>query len=150
MRKYERIDTYMETLGRTIKITHEKVKRNVQNQNKHDEVNYNRNRWNKEINVSDEVLVKSENRKGFEKRYVGPFIGKWTYILHNELLGKTIQRNYNQVRKVPVDRDSYVTTTIDTTMDQRQEYINKSIISGKREERRYLLRTTRNPNPRYR
>ena len=69
--------------------------------------------------------MKSENRKGFEKRYVGPFIvkeviGKWTYIFHNELLGKTIQRNYNQVKKVPVDRDSHVTTTIDTTKIYQQ------------------------------
>ena len=70
MRKYERLDAYMETLSRTIRTTHEIVRNNMQKQNENDEINYNGNRWNRDINVGDEVLVKNENRKLYEKRYV--------------------------------------------------------------------------------
>ena len=100
----ENTDTYIKGLEKQIRTTHEIINLNARKHNKQDQENYNRNKWNTTINVGDEVMVKNEERKGFEKKYLGPFIvksiiNKWTYVLHNKMADKVIQRNYNQIKK---------------------------------------------------
>ena len=111
-------------------------------------------------------MVQNEERKGFGSKYIGPFkikeiIDQWTYILHSDLLERTIQRNYNQIKKIKKDNDSYKTLNCDTTIktrlvenrDERSRMTNEVVDERSRmtyEERRYPIRTTRNPQPVYR
>ena len=147
-------DAYMETLAKQIRTTHDIVKRNIENQNVQNQENYNRNKWNEVINVGDEVMIKNENRKRFDKKYMGPFIvqsiiNKWTYLLYNKIGDKTVQRNYNQIKKIKPGRSVMSSTKNGTTIRSRMDVFKPDPIQLVHEERRYPLRLNRNPNPIY-
>ena len=111
---------------------------------------YNKNRWYKEVKVGDIVLVKNEGRKGFEKKYVGPFevkaiINQWTYVLCSEKLKKTIRRNYNQIKVINRNiKREYEKEASKTSIWSKHPTVHIE------ETRRFPIRETRNQNPRYR
>lgn len=136
--------TYSERLRGSLEKIHEKVRLNMEIRNKGVQARYDKNRWSKEVVVGDKVLVKNEDQRGFDKKYVGPYtvekvVDKWTYVLYCPVLRKRIRRNYNQIKWI---RKPISNTTFHTSILTKPEKIRAP-------SRRYPVRATRNPNPRY-
>jgi len=132
-------------LKQDLNVIHEKVKDKMKRGEEYIAERYNRNKWNREANIGDLVLVKNEERKGFEKKFIGPFvikdiIGKWTYVLYSDKLRKTIRRNFNQVKLITRNAKS---NTKDTSIWSRRTVV-KTVPIDEQPKRK-----TRNQNPRY-
>ena len=144
------LEEYVENMKQKITIIHNKVLDNIENHNTKKQDTYNRNRWSKEIQLGDKVMIKCQEHSAFGHRYIGPFIvkriiDKWTYILQNG--NDTLQRNYNQIKKIPQDNRSYKSTSEGTSIRTRPKLKQEE---EKQSNKRYPVRTTRNPNPKYR
>ena len=66
---------------------------------------YDKNRFHKQVNIGDSVLMRNENGKFPYKKYLGPYkvhqkINEFTYELVDRITGEKYQRHYNQIKKV--------------------------------------------------
>ena len=145
----EDYDDYVQRLQQNLSDVHDKVRKNMDKQREKVTGRYNRNRLHKELKLGDKVLVKNEDKRGFEKKYIGPFvieeiIDNWTYVLYSDQIKKRIRRNYNQIKVVNDKGTSDRTNSAATSIWSRRPPTEVKTT------RRYSLRTTRNQMSRYR
>jgi len=150
--EYHSTDEYVNEMRSKIKIVHEFVTRNLRDQNVKDKLRYEKHRRNAKLQVGHKVMVKNQGAQGFENKYIGPFvirriIDDWTFILYHEGANKEIQRNYNQIKEVRETEDQSWKTKTQTSI---RTWRTKGKETAQVKERRYPIRSTRNPRPIYR
>lgn len=118
---------YITQLKQDMVNIHEKVRSsNELNMQKQKEY-YDRNRLAQDISVGDFVVAKKFGHlSAFESKYEGPYEvikkeSEWRYHLQHINSGKMIERNYNQVKKIPRKQPSIWSRLPPHTSERRRE-----------------------------